>query len=290
MANGLLGITAGPAIAGPKYNFFHFNVCGNRCEDGDATFDQDTDPVRAIYNSLTENQSERAASLVELCKNQFDRLMDELPAEWEGRFVATAWAHSPPAGEEEYAGDLCHSEGGTEHDFGNAILVRDAPIVAGSQEVRRLGNPQPSNEHRAIICVTADLVNSPDARFCSTHIWSEAPISELSGVVELVDEFNRAVVLMGDFNVEPGHDALDDIYSGLLFDDAATGKFEEADQDSPCCENTMQPCRSGTATAGTRKIDYIFFTRVDFNHISGFPTDPVTDSDHKILRGRVEAI
>jgi endonuclease/exonuclease/phosphatase family metal-dependent hydrolase len=290
MANGLLGITASPAIAGPKYNFFHFNVCGNRCEDGDATFDQDTDPVRAIYNSLIENQSERAASLVELCKNQFERLMDELPAEWEGRFVATAWAHRPPAGEEEYTGALCQPEGGTEHNFGNAILVRDAPIVAGSQEVRRLGDPQPSNEHRAIICVTADLVNSPDARFCSTHIWSEAPFSELSGVAELVDGFTRAVVLMGDFNVEPGHDALDDIYSGFLFGGAATGKFEEADQDSSCCGSTMQPCRSGADTAGTRKIDYIFFTRVDFSYISGFPTDPVTDSDHKILRSRVEAI
>jgi endonuclease/exonuclease/phosphatase family metal-dependent hydrolase len=290
LANGLLGITPSPADAGPEYNLFHFNVCGNRCEDGDATFDQDTDPVKAIYNSLTENQSERAASFVELCKNQFDRLMDELPAEWEGRFVATAWAHSPPAGEEEYISDLCHPVGGTEHNFGNAILVRDAPIVAGSREVRRLGDPQSSNEHRAIICVTADLANSADARFCSTHLWSEAPFSQLSEVADLVDGFTRAVVLMGDFNVEPGHDALDDIYSDFLFDGASTGKFEEADQETTCCKNTSQPCRSGADTAGTRKVDYIFFSRVNFNHISGFPTDPVTESDHEILRARVEAL
>ena len=290
MAIGCAGITANPAHAGPEYNFFHFNVCGNRCEDGEATFDHDTDPVKAIYNSLTENQNERAASLVELCKNQFDRLMSELPAAWEGRFVVTAWAHNPPAGEEEYPSDLCHPEGGTEHNFGNAILVRDAPIVAGSREVRRLGDPQPSNEHRAIICVTADLANSPDSRFCSTHIWNEAPSTQISEVAQLVDGFARPVVLMGDFNVEPDHDALDDIHPGFLLDGGATSRFEEADQDTPCSSNTNPLCRGGAYTAGTKKIDYIFFSRVDFNHISGFPTDPITDSDHKILRGRVEAV
>ena len=290
MAIGCAGITATPAHAGPEYNFFHFNVCGNRCEDGEARFAQDTDPVKAIYNSLTENQSERAVSLVELGKNQFDRLMNELPAEWEGRFVATAWANNPPAGEEEYPSDLCHPEGGTEHNFGNAILVRDAPIVAGSREVRRLGDPQPSNEHRAIICVTADLANSPDARFCSTHIWNEAPFTQISEVAQLVDGFARPVVLMGDFNVEPDHDALDDIHSCFLWDGGTTGRFEEADQDTPCSSNTNRLRRGGAYTAGTRKIDYIFFSRVDFNHISGFPTDPVTDSDHKILRGRVAAV
>ena len=292
IAMGYVAVDAGPARAGDFYNFFQFNVCGHRCETGNDTANDPTDPVRAIYKSLAEDPPpERAASLNELCRNQFDKLMELLPDEWRGRFVATAWkdAAAAPEGEEPYRNnesDLCFQDG-REHNYGNAILVR-APILAGSEDINYLSGTDSTNEHRALICVTADLPT--DTRFCSTHISPSFTTRQIADVATIVDGYSSPVVLMGDFNVEPDEDPLDPIYSGALFDGGATGRFEEADQDTPCCGNDNPPCRCGADTGGTRKIDYIFFTRVHFRQVEGFPADAVTDSDHHILRGRVETV
>lgn len=265
------------------YNLFHFNICGNVCEEGDDTTDDPNDVVEALRKSLTEGVTEIAASLNEVCKNQFNKLMNLLPSAWNGEFVTTKRPSSSSTD------SLCY-ENGSEHEYGNAILVK-APIVAGSVVIASL--PKATDETRRIVCVTANLPT--DLRFCSTHIaplgtWSTDPHTkqkeQITAVRQIVNGFNHPVVLMGDFNTEPPSDKLDQIYH-TTFGGNATGKFREADQDTPSYGGTTIPCRCGAPTHSNGKIDFIFFT-VHFAQISGGPSPATTDSDHEILRGKVQ--
>lgn len=292
----VLCVVLGDGVAGAAtYNLFQFNVGGHVWEHGNDHATSPDDPVEALYRSLAvDSPRERAASLNELCKNQFDHLMAKLPAEWRGRFVVTK---EPQAG-----GDLCKAESrdGKQHKFGNAILVRAAPIVSGS--VRREPLPYKKNgEHRHLICVTADLPTK--IRFCSVHI---APLgtwdndkhakqkAQIRRVREVVNSFNRPVVLMGDFNTDPTSDKLDQIYHDTKYGGGAFGKFLEADHDTASYGNTPNPrCRCGHYTWSRksglqRKLDYIFFTDRHFSQVSGDRATPTTNSDHYILRGQVQ--
>lgn len=110
-------------------------------------------------------------------------------------------------------------------------------------------------------------------------------------MTNIVNGFTRPTVLMGDFNTDPTSDKLDRLYDSGKFDGGATGKFEEIDQDTPSYGNTNPPCRCGASTHSSgRKIDYVFFNDGDWQHGSGFVTDTVTKSDHKILRGEITLV
>ena len=141
--------------------------------------------------------------------------------------------------------------------------------------------------------MTANLPK--DLRFCSTHIaplsaWSTDPHTkqkeQITAVRQIVNGFNHPVVLMGDFNTEPPSDKLDEIYH-TTFGGNATGKFREADQDTPSYGGSTIPCRCGAPTHSNGKIDFIFFT-AHFAQISGGPSPTTTGSDHMILRGTVQ--
>ena len=285
----LAALRADPASTYHAFKVWHFNVCGNKCHTGNDTADDSTDPVRAIYNSLTSGDPPpKAASLNELCRNQYDKLMSLLPDTWHGEFTV---AKSPGDSDTD---SLCFQDG-SEHNYGNAILVRTT-IAAGSRIEEPL--PHAKSETRKIVCVTGEF--DVHIRFCSTHIapldtWSTDAHAkqddQIAKVTNIVNGFTRPTVLMGDFNTDPPSDKLDRLYDSGKFDGGATGKFEEIDQDTPSYGNTNPPCRCGASTHSSgRKIDYVFFNDGDWQHGSGFVTDTVTKSDHKILRGEITLV
>jgi len=296
-------MTGGPAHA-VTYNLFHYNICGHVCEEGNDTRGSDQ-VVEALYRSLTQNEQEVAASLNEVCFNQFDKLRGLLePHDWHGVFVKTKDKDDDPG--------LCgaQSSDSQDHNFGNAIFVH-APIIAGSVDITDLpdgdGGTATIKEHRKMICVTGDLTT--DTRFCSVHI---APLStwttdahtkqnaQIAAVRDKVESFNRPVVLMGDFNTPPGSAKLDKIYhAGTPGYADATGKFREVDDDTAAASyGQSPPCRCGAYTFSladlTKKIDYIFFSAADFGgERSGSRATPTVENDgenderHYILRGVV---
>lgn len=285
----LAALRADTAGAYHDFKVWHFNVCGSVCHTGNDTADDSSDPVRAIYNSLTTGDPPpKAASLNELCRNQYDKLMSLLPGAWHGEFTT---AKSPGDSDSD---SLCFQDG-REHNYGNAILVRTT-IAEGS----RLEEPLPhaKSETRKIVCVTGEF--DVLVRFCSTHIahlgtWDADAHAkqddQIAKVTNIVNGFTRPTVVMGDFNTEPPSDKLDRLYDAGKFDGGAFGRFEEIDQDTPSYGNTNPPCRCGAAThEDGRKIDYIFFNDGDWQRQSGFVSDTVTRSDHKVLRGEISLV
>lgn len=289
LVTGFVLFTGGVAQAA-TFDLFQFNMAGHTKEDGT------WGPADDIEASLESNGTD-AASINEMCRNQFEKLAGELGARWTGRFVVTAFAH-------EYNDNqtrLC-SPGvdGAEHDFGNAIFVRSA-VVDGSLIRHALPNPEPSKENRKIVCVTAvEGATFPrKIRFCSTHIANHTAWSpdshpkqqeQIDEVRSLVNGFTLPVVLMGDFNEAPISDKLDGIYDQSKYGGGASGRFVETDHDTASYGNEPR-CRCGAWTWSTSdlqdKLDFIFYTDTHFNQVAGWRTTPSTRSDHYILRGQM---
>jgi len=299
-AAALLLSGAAPASADHTYKLFQFNMCGHVCHDGNDTTDDPGDVVEAIRRSLVSAEVDPvAASLNEVCINQFDKLMSVLPPDWHGRFAIT----KRPNDDDQ----LC-MQGGHAHRFGNALLTR-RPIVDGSTEEFRL--PYPRAEVRKLLCFRVDLAQ--DTRFCTTHI---APHHKLGRnghakqdrqIAEVTRHANgyvadgRPTILMGDFNVEPISEKLDRLYHDATFGGGASGRFKEVGQGDPNATYPFAaPCRCGGLTFNfteglTKRIDFIFASGRDWRIDSGQVTDPASDavgreSDHRIVRGEVTLI
>jgi endonuclease/exonuclease/phosphatase family metal-dependent hydrolase len=275
-------------------------MCGNVCHTGNDTTDDPGDPVEAIRRSLVSADVDPvAASLNEVCFNQFEALTRVLPAEWHGRFAVAKTPSDDP--------DLCF-QGGSAHRYGNALLTRRT-IVDGSTEEFPL--PHATSETRKLLCFRVDLVQ--DTRFCTTHIaprgtWDVAPhakqddqIAEVTRHVNDYVDNGRPTILMGDFNVQPPSNKLDRVYHGPTFGGGAFGKFKEVGQGDPNATYPFTPpCRCGGLTWKfpndlTEKIDFILASGRDWRIASGRVTNPVSDvngrhSDHRILRGEVRLI
>jgi endonuclease/exonuclease/phosphatase family metal-dependent hydrolase len=105
--------------------------------------------------------------------------------------------------------------------------------------------------------------------------------------VEYYIENGKAVVLMGDFNVEPPEPPLDVIYHSQIFaDEFGFGRFKEVDQDDTrWMYQGSPPCRCGEPTSGeVRKLDYIFLSGGHWKVVDGDATHS-DYSDHQPLRG-----
>lgn len=290
LALAVAAVPAATASADHEWKTWHFNMAGNSIHDGNATVDDEGDPVRAIRNSLTGlgDGDPKFVGLNEICENQFDRLLTELRqrnTDWNGQFVKTVDLN-------DYGG-LC-DRGGTasEHDYGNAVFVR-GQVDPNSRQVVELPHPDYNTdgsirEHRKMICVTATL--AVWVRTCTTHIDNNAPDSFQDDQIRTVKDHveglvanGKRVVLTGDFNVQPGSDKLDRLYSGAIFDGGAHGVFEEVDQGSPAC-------RCGAATHSSGKIDFTWVNSRDWTVLDGSVHNPTTAHDHEILRGRIRVV
>jgi endonuclease/exonuclease/phosphatase family metal-dependent hydrolase len=187
-----------------------------------------------------------------------------------GRFVTT-----------KKGGSNCRRNGRGERRFGNAVLTRNR---VSWKRVWRLPLPDGS-ERRKLICVGTRITRRATC-VCSTHISPSGrrkhkrQIRKVARVVTPWVRNNRPVVLMGDFNVEPGSRHLNRIYNPI-HEGRSSGVFREVDGR---WQNNKR-CRCGESTSGSRKIDYIFVSGRHWRGLRGDAThSPV--SDHDPLRGK----
>jgi endonuclease/exonuclease/phosphatase family metal-dependent hydrolase len=254
---------AGPTTADARARFFHFNACGNVCNDGRVN------PVaEAIKDSILDLRPQ-AVGLNEMCQTQFRALRRRLRGtSWRmrGRFVVT-----------KRGGSDCRRNRHGKRLYGNAVLTRSRITW---KRVRRLPRPD-GTEVRKMLCVQARILRRA-TRVCSTHISPEgqakqrAQIRRVARTVTPWARHGSPVVLMGDFNVEPGSQLLNRIYNPR-HPGTSRGVFQEVDE-------TFLHCRCGEDTQGSRKIDYVFVSGRHFRRLDGDATHSDI-SDHDPLRG-----
>jgi endonuclease/exonuclease/phosphatase family metal-dependent hydrolase len=144
--------------------------------------------------------------------------------------------------------------------------------------------PRPAADVRTLLCVGIRV--GREIKVCSTHITPhDANKGPQIQAVARATAFGPGVpvVLMGDFNVTPGEDYLDDVYSGP-HGGGARGRFEEADATA----GDGSPCRCGEATFDRPftdpKIDYVFVTAAHWGAVHADATYSGY-SDHDPVRG-----
>ncbi|MDQ3933515.1 MAG: endonuclease/exonuclease/phosphatase family protein [Actinomycetota bacterium] len=326
---GLLLLPAGQAQADHEYKLFQFNMAGNTIHTGNDTTDDSNDPVMSLKASLTGDADRPvAASINEMCRNQFLALLAELreaePAKgWDGEFAT--FKHGDPHASDP---DLCE-QGGEEHDYGMALLSHE--MVAGSAQRWSLSYTSDGGETRKLMCITLSLAKNvkacnthiahlnswtPDTDTCLDHSKQNTQIREVADTVNNMVNDQEEVILMGDFNREPtagggdedcNYSKMDHLYHDTIFGGRAHGKFEEVGQWDPNSTYDFIPrCRCGGLTfeyendgALTRRIDFIFANADDWTlenaEATGVTAAPAPDkagrvSDHKIVRGRVRIV
>ena len=258
------------ADASASYRFFQFNMCGQvsggECNGGS------TEPVAtAVKRSIVDLQP-HAVSLNEACKAQYDKIrtlleQDNTTADGDGtwKLAGGEWRQT------NFSNDCPNS------DFGNAILTRNAITETDSISLAESGA-----ETRKLVCGLTEIA-SRATRACSVHIDTDPTIAgtqirQVRDKVNYYIENGKAVVLMGDFNVEPPDYQLDPLYHSQIFaDEFGFGRFKEVDQGDPAC-------RCGESTSGTHKYDYIFLSGGHWKIVDGDATSS-NYSDHDPLRG-----
>lgn len=258
---GAVGTPTPTASATGGIRLFQFNMCGRACPWPTQV------KITAVVDSLDEFHP-AAVSLNEVCRSQLSEIVAGIASRrWKmsDAFLATR-------------NDGCKD--GT--DYGNAVLTR-AEIVTVDKTFYAAQGPD-HHEFRGLLCVTADLGLRP-TRICSTHIVNSGPDPtgsirrrQIAQAASVVDAHRVPVVLMGDFNLPPGDQGLDRVYTRAH--PGGLGQFDEVDQG-------LGKCRCGGATQESgEKIDYVFVTASDFDIVNGSATK-ADFSDHASLEGWV---
>jgi endonuclease/exonuclease/phosphatase family metal-dependent hydrolase len=262
----LVAVAAGlasPAAADARARFFHFNACGNVCNQGRVS------PVAEAIKASILDLRPHAVGLNEMCQTQFRALRRRLRGTaWRmrGRFVVT-----------KRGGSDCRRNRHGKRLYGNAVLTRRRITW---KRVRRLPRPD-GTEVRKMLCAQTRILRRA-TRVCSTHISSEGQAkqrAQIRRVARTVTPWVRngtPVVLMGDFNVEPDSRPLNRIYNPR-HPGTSRGVFQEVDE-------TFLHCRCGEDTQGSRKIDYVFVSGRHFRRLDGNATHSDI-SDHDPVRG-----
>jgi len=170
----------------------------------------------------------------------------------------------------------------------------------------------PNRTHR-LACAT--LQADPNVRLCATHITptrqdtNDNPVTirsrQILAVTEKVNAHvaaGDAVLLAGDFNMEPHETGLDRLYSPTVagtVNQGNHGQFRELDDNDPanCLGHGAYTKDNGTGPTecgpGGRKLDYLFASE---NHITGDHSASVLNisqtcggpcSDHHAIVGNV---
>ncbi|GGO29726.1 hypothetical protein GCM10010116_59680 [Microbispora rosea subsp. aerata] len=268
-----------------RVNVLTFNVCaaGNRA----GTCVRDLTPQRrktwaGQVSALIRSRDVDVASFTEMCYAQVGLLRRELPGY---HLVWYGYAKGGGPGREDRCrtlwGDLTPDttppDGKT---FGMALALKNRTEGPPLRRLLRADHapaaPGETIHPRGLLCATG-RVGPRRSVCCVTHISGTETPRQVTG---LVDEYadGAPVILTGDFNREPGHDQLTDVYGMGL----GRGGYVEVDAE-PC----GAPRRGGEPTTrGGRKIDYIFATEADYRPGGAevVKTDPEL-SDHLALAG-----
>jgi endonuclease/exonuclease/phosphatase family metal-dependent hydrolase len=133
-------------------------------------------------------------------------------------------------------------------------------------------------EHRVGMCVTTKL--RIKTRVCVVHIGTTAQDSQIADFIKEPSRTTRRmpVLIGGDFNREPGYNAMDPVY--MAGGRGAHGRFQEADA---CRLRVGQSRFCNESTRLSRKLDFVFLAGRWFRDLRG---DAGTSqySDHDPLR------
>ncbi|NGO73068.1 endonuclease/exonuclease/phosphatase family protein [Streptomyces boncukensis] len=256
-----------------------FNMAGGHSEHGP----KGNEAADALVRSV-EDRKPAVMLLQEACEKWKDRLQEKLEPEYDLVFHQITGSDGTPA--------TCK---GGNSPFGLAVLYRtDLEFDKDTKKAHRL-TTSGGLERREMLCVKSP---SRDIAACTTHLTpgdedreKESRFDEAAQASHVLNRDYAAdtVLLGGDMNDTPWSLALGSFYHK---DYGAFGALKAAD--SPCgnvmsvfrwVEGRFTLCRSGKATHGDEKIDYLFVS----------PRVTVTDtfvgephhSDHRLLWSKV---
>ncbi|MFF0219649.1 FG-GAP-like repeat-containing protein [Streptomyces vinaceus] len=261
----------------PPLRFLSYNICGNACTDAkgyDNTHRIDAVVAEATGASWNADQ----LHLQEVCRPQFDAIRTRLQAHGFQGFFATALPGGNPG--------MC---GGA--DYGNAVLVKGSLAETKVLDLTVDGESEPIT----VPCVKT-YTQARANWACSVHLyWNDAALREreadaLATQAKQWQDAGVPVVLGGDFNTLPRSKAASSFYAPGI-GDGGVGTFIEADETdrdqfvATACGDGRTRCRSGEATFGNSKIDYVFLSERHFKNAKAdvLPKDPLA-SDHNALR------
>ncbi|MER5933599.1 endonuclease/exonuclease/phosphatase family protein [Streptomyces sp. NPDC002054] len=267
--------TEAPTAAG-TVQLTSYNICGNMCSR------PPYDPARRIAAVAAEADPGGWGAdqlfLQEVCEHQYRALLDRLgPLGYAGFHSATLPAGNPA---------ICEG-----HAYGNAVLVRGPVSATAALDLTVGGEREPIT----VPCALTSLADRPTWS-CSVHLyWDDGTLAvpeadRLAAQARQWLDDGFTVVLGGDFNHSPRTATLSRFYRPER-GDGADGSFIEADESDPeffdpaVCPPAVSACRSGEATFGAKKLDYVFLSAPHFRAVSAdaFPLDTAV-SDHNLLR------
>ncbi|MFD6972493.1 endonuclease/exonuclease/phosphatase family protein [Streptomyces sp. NPDC059949] len=270
-------VAAAAAAAAGTVRLTSYNICGNMCSG------PPYDPARRIAAVAAEAEpggwDADQLFLQEVCEHQYRGLLDRLgPLGYAGFHSATLPAGNPA---------ICEG-----HAYGNAVLVRGPVSDTAELDLTVGGEREPIT----VPCALNSLADRPTWS-CSVHLYWDDGTLAVPEADRLAAQARRwldegfTVVLGGDFNHSPRTATLSRFYRPER-GDGADGAFTEADESDPeffdaavCPPATTSACRSGEATFGAKKLDYLFLSAPHFGAASAdaHPLDTAV-SDHNLLR------
>lgn len=276
LAAGSLAVGSAADAAAVRTRVFELNACDQFGRDPacDSTAAQRADVVASSV--LTADSD--VVTLQEVCRYTYDRLLRRLGTAWHGTFFQTV----------TIGDDRCAPGA---RSWGIALLARAAAPTNVTATL--LPNPLGESERRYLLC--GDVVIGTVLRVCSSHfsVQSAASAEQVSAVGSRLATHaasGGAAILGVDANIDvrtcAAAAALRPLYSSAFGGTSTTGcqtgtgVMVEADQARTGGDGTYN-----AATCGTRKCDYVFFTRNRWAADHRGVTTSLWVSDHRVLRG-----
>ncbi|MFF0359719.1 MULTISPECIES: endonuclease/exonuclease/phosphatase family protein [Streptomyces] len=281
------------ASSAGTYNVWQWNVAGNTFHRGSS----DTNMVSLAATSMVNRDADFAA-FNELCRGQYDALVEQLRAKnWPvdetnfARFEPSRAANTGVCGEDE-------------DEFGNAIFSKRPLGTAARIDLADDGSLY---ERRNLLC--APLADGSGVRFCATHLTTVdsvkyTQINEIKNRLEGWHGAGEKVLIAGDFNVQPHYPSMNPVYSASVdtqYNDNNVGAYRELDDNDPGnCWGYGEPTTNAGATnspcGGAQKLDLILVRESALASPGSYSADSLVTSenctvglcsDHRILTGTV---
>ena len=273
-ASAFMLVAPRPAAAvtvAPQVKFLEFNYCGTYDPCGNDGF------YASDVADKIQSFKPQVVILSEICDVQAQWIRDDLANNTSGWTMAGKYMDVISNNSD--CDPINHANTG----YGNAILTRNA-IQAGSASEKTLT----SGLTQSIACVTT-TVTSPSISMavCNTHFVNtpHSVIAQQENTAKTF-AFNYAsgmpLLYGGDFNLEPGDGALDDVYH------SSGGNFQEMDQ--VLDRNTFKSMviTDPDDPDYTKKIDYMFFKQAYAKNATPSAPMNVPTSDHHIYYGAID--
>ncbi|MFC9294052.1 FG-GAP-like repeat-containing protein [Streptomyces sp. NPDC057011] len=271
--------TVSPSTA-PPLRFISYNICGNVCAAPPFDNQRRVDSVVAQAAATSWNADQ--IFLQEVCRPQYDSIADRLRARgFRGLFSRTVLGRP----------GICGNA-----DYGNAVFVRGQITQTLDLDLTVGGEKEPIR----VPCVESTL-QYRRTWSCSVHLyWDNGTLAvpeadRLAARARTWEDAGTPVVLGGDFNHSPRSATLSRFYDSGI-NDGAFGRFIESDETdaqffdpAACTPGITLRCRSGQATVGGKKLDYVFLGARDFRTPKAdLPPVDMAVSDHRMLRAAAD--